>query len=354
MLDTPDPLKQQPSTSNPTRPKPDSRLTINVSLHPLSILNVSEHYVRSRCQSGRDDVKVYGVLLGTQSAQDITVQNSFEIQVDLVPLEGGKEVESERANLKRSLVDLDFLTNRQSLYKQVFPTLDIVGWYSVGSVPDSEDVEIHKQLLEVNESPIMMQLRPTNTALEEAEKAGELPINVYESVVELVKGETKTFFLETRYRIETGEAERIAVDHTSQAVAGTSEESSLIGHLKAHLSAIIKLHERILLIKDYVQDVRKGLAPRQDDCLRQIHSLISTLPASNIFEFQQEFLKEYNDVLLTTYLSNLTTNLQSLNELIDKFDLVQSSNGNGVDSDLASGGGGTSRVSRGRAAPIRS
>ena len=66
------------------------------------------------------------------------------------------------------------------------------------------------------------------TSFKDAEANGELPIKVYESVVEMVQGETTNFFVPAGYKIETGEAERIAVDHASKAGAesGTDHQSA--------------------------------------------------------------------------------------------------------------------------------
>lgn len=162
-------------------------------------------------------ITVYGVLLGTQQGRDIDIQNSFEIRLNPSPSSGSAP-----------LINHTFLKVRQSQYKQVFPTLDILGWYTIGDVPTPQDVEIHKQLVAYNETPLLVQLHQTVASFEHAEVNGELPIRVYESVVEMVQGETANFLVPAGYRIETGEAERIAVDHASKAGAesGNDHESA--------------------------------------------------------------------------------------------------------------------------------
>lgn len=189
----------------------------NISLHPLPILNISEHLVRTRLQSDDGELTVYGVLLGTQQGRDIEIQNSFEIRLD-----------SSSSASSAPTINHAFLKSRQAQYKQVFPTLDLLGWYTIGGVPTPQDLEIHKQLLAYNETPLLVQLHQTVASFENAEVNGELPIRVYESVVELVQGETTSFFVPAGYKIETGEAERIAVDHASKAGAesGGDHESA--------------------------------------------------------------------------------------------------------------------------------
>ena len=83
-------------------------------------------------------------------------------------------------------------------------------------------------MLAYNETPIFVQLHQTVSSFENAEVNGELPIRVYESVVEMVQGETTNFFVPVGFKIETGEAERIAVDHASKAGAesGGGHESA--------------------------------------------------------------------------------------------------------------------------------
>lgn len=44
--------------------------------------------------------------------------------------------------------------------KQVFKDLDFLGWYTTGNRPTDQDIKIHKQICEINECPIMLQLSP--------------------------------------------------------------------------------------------------------------------------------------------------------------------------------------------------
>lgn len=77
------------------------------------------------------------------------------------------------------------------------------------------------------------------------------------------------------------------------------------------------LSDRINLITAYLQGVQSGSLRKDPESLRQISSLVASLPASNeLPEFHSEFLTEYNDVLLTSYLANMTSGLNSLNEVI--------------------------------------
>jgi COP9 signalosome complex subunit 6 len=38
--------------------------------------------------------------------------------------------------------------------------MDFLGWYTTGDCPDDGDIKIHKQICEINESPVLLKLNP--------------------------------------------------------------------------------------------------------------------------------------------------------------------------------------------------
>lgn len=124
--------------------------------------------------------------------------------------------------------------------RQVFPTFDFLGWYSVGQAPTPEDTALHKQVrpkssivsfsrshsyaqfFEYNESPLFLQLNPSapSSSSSDAPGAKDIPVAIYESVVEIVADEPQPVFVNTPYEIVTGEAERVAVEGVSKPEAG--------------------------------------------------------------------------------------------------------------------------------------
>lgn len=91
------------------------------------------------------------------------------------------------------------------------------------------DSWLANQFLEYNESPVFLQLSPASTdaapttgegGQEGKEKEKDLPLAIYESVVELVAGEAKPTFVPVPYEVVTGEAERVAVEGVSKPEAG--------------------------------------------------------------------------------------------------------------------------------------
>ncbi len=76
------------------------------------------------------------------------------------------------------------------------------------------------------------------------------------------------------------------------------------------------LAERVGLIVQYLSAVSQGTAPRDNETLRMIGALVASLGGGGAGqEFKDEFMTEYNDVLLTTYLATITKQLNSANEV---------------------------------------
>ena len=54
---------------------------LELTLHPLVVINVSDHFTRARCQSEQPAPRVFGVLIGAQKGRQVEVANSFEVKV---------------------------------------------------------------------------------------------------------------------------------------------------------------------------------------------------------------------------------------------------------------------------------
>ena len=57
-------------------------------------------------------------------------------------------------------------------------------------------------------------------------RSNDLPIEIYELVVEITRDGPRTTLVPVPYRVETGEAERVAVDHAAKPSDVASSTSS--------------------------------------------------------------------------------------------------------------------------------
>lgn len=99
--------------------------SVTILLHPLVIMNVSEHYTRIRAQKGsRDDgiydlllegciqlkylfFLVFGALIGKQKGRKVEILNSFELKIDIE--EGETIINKEYYNTKEEQCEFFYI-----------------------------------------------------------------------------------------------------------------------------------------------------------------------------------------------------------------------------------------------------
>ncbi|KAG8131421.1 putative COP9 signalosome complex subunit 6 protein [Naja naja] len=283
--------------------------SVSVALHPLVILNISDHWIRMRSQEGRP-VQVIGALIGCQEGRNIEVMNSFELLSHSVE--------------ENVVIDKEYYYTKEEQFKQVFKDLEFLGWYTTGGPPDQSDIHVHKQasrsegagVCEIIESPLFLKLNPMT-------KHTDLPVSVFESVIDIINGEATMLFAELTYTLATEEAERIGVDHVARMTAtGSGENSTVAEHLIAQHSAIKMLHSRVKLILEYVKASEAGEIPFNHEILREAYALCHCLPVLSTDKFKTDFYDQCNDVGLMTYLGTITKTCNTMNQFVNKFNIL--------------------------------
>jgi len=107
-------------------------------------------------------------------------------------------------------------------------------------------------------------------------------------------------------------------------------------HLSGIHSAVKMLGARVKILVQYLADVKKGtvfpytppaltyvgvIQQPAPAAMRQIASLCQRLPALDTASFQHEHMAEFNDSLLLAYLATVTKSAQTLNEVVDRFNV---------------------------------
>jgi len=278
----------------------ESGSALDISLHPLVIINISDHYTREKVS--KENARVFGILLGTQKGRKVEVSTSFAILLT-----------------KENVVDNEYLSTKIEQFKKVFEDYELLGWYSTSSNIQSYDMDVHQQIMKFNESPLYLILDPLSIL------SRELPLTLLEAGIKIENDAPVLRFAKVTYKIETTDAERIAVDHVAKTNSG-EEGSKLTTHLYNMFNAIKMLNIRVKLIIAFLEQQKSGQIPVDYSLLRRINSLTNLLPTIDGDSFTQEFLNEYNDTLLSTYLSSITKASDALNELIDKFNVTYDRN----------------------------
>lgn len=275
--------------------------SVSVSLHPLVILNISEHWTRQRAQEGKPS-QVLGALIGKQSGRHIEIMNSFELNFDVLD--------------SHIIINREYYTLKEEQYKQVFSDMDLLGWYTTGDTPGPRDLLVHKQICDLLDSPVFLKLNPMA-------RDTDLPVTIFESVLDLVNGTSTMLLVELQYTLATEEGERIGVDHVARMSSHDTQESSLVAeNLQAQYNAIKMLASRVRLISEYVRASQRGEVEFNNEILRQVNALAHRLPVLSSDKFRGEFYNQCNDVALMSYLGTITKCCNTMNRFINRFNLL--------------------------------
>ena len=351
---------------------------LSVTLHPLVIINVSDHFTRNRCNtSGSTATRVFGILIGVQNGRQIEIANSFEVKVvpEGVPhfararasawsnrvalshfrrpaqrshgdrhagcISSPKQTSAvcqhARADLpsptRLSVVagcgapsgsvgpDLGSVRTRLEQYKKTFPKYEMLGWYSTAPSVVDGDLATHQGLSEVADAQLYLTLDP---AVALSGTARELPISIYESELRVVDDKPTLQFAPVGFKMESIESERIAVDHIAHILpSGDSNATSAFPqHLTTQHTAISMLTERVDAITRYLRAVSDGTVAPDHDILRQVKSLVACLPALDTPSFHAESVRGFSDALLVAYLGCVTKGVGAVNDVVDKYNLA--------------------------------
>ncbi|CAL5017010.1 unnamed protein product [Urochloa decumbens] len=174
-------------------PPSTSDLSLTFRIHPAVVGNIVAHYTRVNDQdadcgdnsssgaTAAQPQRIFGCVIGLQHRKKVEIYNSFELVVD--PASGA---------LDRALFE-----KKKKRYKNLFPNLNVKGWYSTGSHVQGTDMGIHMKLLDVDDSPVFLLLSPTINPSQM-----DLPITIYESDRRFINERPRLIFVRPKHTIE--------------------------------------------------------------------------------------------------------------------------------------------------------
>ncbi|OJD18212.1 hypothetical protein AJ78_01770 [Emergomyces pasteurianus Ep9510] len=326
--------------ANPLISLKSSDSGLQILLHPLVLLNISDHVTRHIARQQRGPI--VGALIGQQKGRTISLEHVFECNVQTT------------SNGEITLHE-SWFEERLQQFRDVHkvPPLDLVGWFTLTppTGPTAAQLPIHQHILQkYNETAVLLAFDPSGLESNTSHTTGKFPLTIYESTYEedshgadadksmQVDGQQPKLalrFRELPYSIETGEAEMISVDFVARGggnataiqakdvtpkpqtsrkkkpsasekgkdtgespgnppVAGEvsalcKEDEDLIANLNTRLTAVKTLESRLRLIKGYLSSISSQQLDNQIQTastsspqishalLRNIHSLISHL-----------------------------------------------------------------------------
>ena len=283
----------------------------SVTVHPLVLLSVLDHHTRRAEGAGR----VIGTLLGRRDGSSVEITNCFAVP----HAERGDEV----------AIGKDFNRQMLALHSRADRREVVVGWY--GTALPNEDGSGHSSIAdtsslihefyagECDEDPIHLVV---GTGLDD----DAINLRAYVSSPVVVAGEAlANLFHEVRLSLKSSEAERICVDEMIKsqqkegpdAAAAGADASTSTAALKVSMTKLLEMLESA---SKYVDSVVEEQTPPDDAVGRQIADTLSAVPRVRPEVFDKTFADTLQDMLMVTYLTNVTktqlTIAEKLNETL--------------------------------------
>mmetsp|Transcript_16234 Transcript_16234/g.28351 ORF Transcript_16234/g.28351 Transcript_16234/m.28351 type:complete len:312 (-) Transcript_16234:155-1090(-) len=272
-----------------------------VIVHPLVLLHVMDHHTRRQEASGR----VIGTLLGRRDGKTVEVTNCFAVP----HAERGDEVAIGK-DFNRQMLGLHLRANRKE---------QVVGWYASAALGDDAPPDliadtsslIHEFYAGESDEGDPIHLVVDTRLLQDA-----ITVRAYRSSPVVVQGEAlANMFHELRLTLENSEPETLALhqmvsDSSSQKKENQDKEEPLLVSME-------KLYKILESASDYVDSVVEGKTSPDAEVGRQIADTLATVPRIHPEVFDKLFNDSLQDLLMVTYLSNITRTQLSIAEKLN-------------------------------------
>ncbi|CDW77794.1 cop9 signalosome complex [Stylonychia lemnae] len=287
-------------------------MSVSIELHPLAILNISDHFTRAKYLSFKDSpnkLRVVGALLGKQNGRVLEIVNTVEFSFKIVPESEGSIAPEEQ-----------FCASRIEAYKKNFPELDCVGWYTSDTknqdLPTQADQIVQRKMQKFTENPLLLIMNPESQIAHDQNK---LPYFLYDY------DNFQSKFVSMDFKLAQSDSERIAVDHVAQAVDQNAKTSALSQNMQASVNAVKLLRRKVKFLIDIVknsEEVRKN-----HQFMRDLNQICSSLPITTRENYDKNAFSEYSDIAAVNLLASVTKGFELLNGLLENYKIYDGNRG---------------------------
>lgn len=291
---------------------------IDVTIHPLVLLSAADHYHRVARGTRK---RAVGVLLGSASRGRIDATNSFAVPF-----------EEDSKNASVFYLDHNYLENMLAMFRKVHAKERVVGFYSTGPQIRPNDLRIYELVKRV--VPPGTITPPVFVIIDVRPDRESIPTTAYRVVEEVdsnVPGEksssnssgsgsgggaeVRKSFAHVPSLIGAMEAEEVGVEHLLRDINDPTV-STVANLVKAKLSGLSTLTEKLVEMKDYLTLVAEGKMKPNSEIIANMQAIVNLLPNLNVDELVRSMLVKNNDMYMVIYLSSLIRCVIAMHDLV--------------------------------------
>lgn len=275
-----------------------------VTMHPLVLLSVADHYHRVARGTRK---RVVGVLLGSVSKGIVDCTNSFAVPF-----------EEDSKNASVFYLDHNYLENMHIMFRKVSAKERVVGFYSTGPQIRNNDLRIHdivKRFL-----PSKTITPPVMCIIDVRPDQQSSPTTSYKVVEEVStkdgQREVKLSFAHVPSEMGAIEAEEVGVEHLLRDINDPTV-STVTSLIKGKIAGLTTLTEKLVECKDYLEACVRGDRTVNPEVVANLQTILNLLPNLNTEDMVRSILIKTNDMQLAIYLSALIRSVIALHDLIN-------------------------------------
>jgi len=269
-----------------------------VVVHPLVLLSVVDHYTRVAKDTNK---RVVGVLLGEVYKGKADVTNSYAVPFEEDPKDPSIWY-----------VDRQYHEDMYAMFKKVNAREKVLGWYSTGPKIRPADIEINEMFRAYTTDPIL--------CIVDVNPKGELeiPTQAYVSVESKPSDASvsRRAFQHVLSEVGAYEAEEVGVEHLLRNIRDTTE-SSMTDQVRAKVSSLKALRNRLQDMASYLSKVQAGQLPVNHSILYNLQDMFNLMPDLAIAQVAAAFTVNTNDNMMSIYVSSLIRSICALHDLIN-------------------------------------
>jgi translation initiation factor 3 subunit F len=267
--------------------------SVHVNVLPVVYFSIVYHYSRRSEKQER----VIGTLLGKVVGNQVEVSNCFPVP--------HSETEDQ------VMVDMKYHETMYNLHQRVNPKEVIVGWYATGSDITEYSVLIHDFYNRECDQPVHLLL---DTSL----KTNRLDMKaVVSTPIGSPSGTAGSLFTPVKCTTLFHEPERVGVEALARTLSAPDHTESLLSELEQVSSATQGLTDMLSKASDYVDRVLGGEVKGDPEVGRFLLDTLSVSPEMDSKQFEDMFNGTLQDLLMVTYLANLTRTQVALQEKLN-------------------------------------
>jgi len=269
-----------------------------VVVHPLVLLSVVDHYTRVAKDTNK---RVVGVLLGEVYKGKADVTNSYAVPFEEDPKDPSIWY-----------VDRQYHEDMYAMFKKVNAREKVLGWYSTGPKIRPADIEINEMFRAYTTDPILcfVDVNPKGEL--------EIPTQAYVSVESKPSDASvsRRAFQHVLSEVGAYEAEEVGVEHLLRNIRDTTE-SSMTDQVRAKVSSLKALRNRLQDMASYLSKVQAGQLPVNHSILYNLQDMFNLMPDLAIAQVAAAFTVNTNDNMMSIYVSSLIRSICALHDLIN-------------------------------------